>query len=183
MIFRTAPVLCVPLVAFLSACSGGSGGLLTLADYNALGADPNLASFTPDATVDARSGTATYTGITNLVIGGAVEKGYLGDLSATVNFTNDTVSGTANNFSMYFSAVADPKNGQSVGGSLTLNGILTGDNETMTKGILGTATGAVDGTNLNMEMEGNITGLNSEGMMLWLNDDVANAIGGGFLLR
>ncbi len=105
-------------------------------------------------------------------------KAYLGTLDMDVNFNSDTLSGSAGNFVEYFSLVASPTTGSNAPGSLTISGNLTGSNETLTSGISGTAVGSVDGTALNMNMTGNLTGLGAEGMMLWFNDTITFGNGG-----
>jgi len=173
----------------LSACGGGGGGL-GLAGLEArlttLSTDPTIASMTPDATVNARSGTASYSGVVNIgtddPANPAGATAYLGNLDMAVNFNNastsDAVSGSASGFVQYFSEVASPNTGNAVPGSLDISGALTGDNETMTDGITGVATGSIDGTTVAYDVEGNINGVSSNAMFLWFDGTNAVSTGG-----
>ena len=171
----------------LSACGGGGArGLNSLSQFQSLAANPDLqqnqiGSLTQNTVVDGAAGTANYAGFANL---SADSTFYVGNLSVAVDFTNDTVGGNMNNFVEYFSVVASPTNGQSVAGSFTIAGVLNaGQNESLTDGLSGTATGTLDGTAITYDMDGNITGLDREGVILYFDDQASINGGVGLALR
>ena len=101
----------------------------------------------------------------------------------TVDFSADTVSGSAGNFYSYggtFSPTAPNPLGPSVAGSLSFDGSLTGTNESagVGGGIDGTFSGTVDGiTETAGGLSGMIMGDSREGIILYLSGE--NLIGVG----
>lgn len=181
----------IGVVTLLSACGGGGVGGNNLqsyaADLAAIGSDPTLASDTPDVTVNALNSSATYNGVVNIGTDAASNPAgaaaYYGSLSMTVDFSNastdDAVTGTAGNFVQYFSEIASPKTGQAVAGSITMDGNLTGTNTTgIGDGMNGTATGTIDGINVDYTFDGNITGVAGNGMALYFDGANADSSGG-----
>lgn len=176
-------------LTLLSACGGGGGGGGSLdalaAEFAALNGDPTIASLTPNSTVDAMNGSATYDGVINIgtddPLNPAGAAFYYGNLSLSVNFTsanvNDTVTGNAGGFVQYFSEIASPKTGNGVPGTLTMVGTLTGDNENLSDGMAGSAWGTIDGSDVLYDFDGNITGLTGNAAILYF--DGTNAVSSG----
>lgn len=180
--------------ALLSACGGGStGGAPSIESYAAelaaFGTDPTLASDTPNATVNALNGSATYNGVINIGTDAASNPAgaasYYGNLAMRVNFdsntVNDTITGSAGDFVQFFSEIASPKTGGGVSGSLTMSGNLTGTNTGgIGDGLTGTASGTIDGINVAYTFDGNISGLAGNGLSLFFdgaNDDSSGGVG------
>ena len=182
-------LLCILALGALSACGGGSSGggslpaALSMSDYASayasIATDPNLASMTPQATVDARGGSASYAGYATMTVGdGMAAAGYYGGVAMTADFAANSVTGNAGNFVKFFSAVADPSVGKSAAGSMSFTGTLTAANESFTDGIAGTGTGSIEGQAFGFDVSGNITGLNGEGAILYFNN-TSGVDGGG----
>ena len=126
--------------------------------------------------MNSASGSANYDGIINVgASSGGSLVGYLGQLDVTVDFSADTVSGSAGNFYSYggtFSPTAPNPLGPSVAGSLSFDGSLTGTNESagVGGGIDGTFSGTVDGiTETAGGLSGMIMGDSREGVILYLS--------------
>lgn len=167
-------------VTTLTACGGGGGGGgISLADYASLNAATDLNEFSSNAVVNSATDTLTYNGFVNIGpdTGGSVLVGYIGRLNLDVNFATDAITGDATGFGRWTdtgpSGVAPAVTGQ-----LDINGTLTGTNETLGDGLIGTAIGTVDGYDFNMTMDGNILGATSRsGVVLYLNN--IGDLGGG----
>lgn len=177
----------------LLGCGGGgeSGGIAsgsgTLAytelasRLGTLSVDANAASFTPDATINTQSNTVSYRGVANIGVGDA---SYLGDLRMSVNFANDSFSGSGGGFYRYFSTVANSANGTRVSGSMSMTGRLTGDNESsIGSGLDGRATGSVEGRTIDMDIEGNLTGLTPRNAILYFSARTGRGGGVGYVGR
>lgn len=186
-------VAALSAVSLLSACGGGGGGgsagsgLVsgTLANQYTnfsrdFSADPNLASLTPNSTVNGLSTSARYSGIANFNLG---DVAYLGSANMTVDFARDTFSGGANGFERYYSTIASASNGSRVSGSVSMSGRLTGDNESFTDGLTGSGSGSIEGNRVEFTMDGNVTGLRGEGAILYFDRTNGRGGGVGYLTR
>ena len=172
----------IAICAALSACGGGAsgsrGGSVSLADYTNLNAATDLNELTSNATVDVATDTVNYSGFVNLVpdTGGSTLVGFVGNLDLTVNFSTDTVDGSATNFGEYTSA--SPSGAlPAVSGGLDIDGTLTDLNESLGDGMDGTAVGNVGGYDFDMTFGGNILGADRAGVVIYL-DNTAD-LGGG----
>ena len=188
----TKTTLLICATTALTACGGGGGsiGSGTLNGYvsslAALQNDPTLGSLSPQSTVDAQRGSATYTGIINIGVeqpGGSSlnSRTYLGGIAMTVNFVDgpEAITGSAQDFVLFNSTIASPGIGDSVSGSLAFSGTTTASNEDLGDGLTGTMTGSIEGVDSSGTFSGNITGLNANGMSLYLNGP---GLGGGVAL-
>ena len=179
-------------VAVLAGCGGsGTGGTPTLnelaSQFAAFESDPTFISATPQDTVNARRGSARYDGVITIGVPQSSTNNldinnYYGTISMNVNFVDgpDSVSGTAGNFILFNTFVAQPGVGDSVAGSLSLNGTTTQNNESIGDGITGTMSGAIQGVDSSGTFEGSFTGLSGNGMRLFLDTD--EGLGGGVAL-
>lgn len=169
--------LLVAAVGLLGACGGGGGGGSSAAGADAFAArfaelngDPTLVSPTMQTTVDALSGSATYEGILNVSLDDpsnpAGSTGYYGNIAVGVDFDDNSISGEAGDFVQYFSEIASSQTGSAVSGSLDITGDLLPANESAGGGIMGEATGSIDGYDVAYDVEGNITGVSGNGMTL-----------------
>lgn len=182
-------------VGALSACGGGGGGGFgansdeLFNSLMSLGTTAESWEITPDANVNGATETATYNGFVN--VGSSTEEelvGYLGQLAVTVNFSGDTVSGSAGNFHEYNAMTVSPGStnplGPKVAGSLSMSGTLTGTNESagIGDGIAGTFSGSVNGISESAgELSGMIMGTAREGVTIYMNGD--NLLGVGVAAR
>ncbi len=184
----------------LAACGGGGGsssgggGGSGLDSYAAAIADlqsnEDLLTFTPEENLP--TGSATYRGVVGFNTTGAFEvgetpdpqdlvdqiEGYVGGVSVTVDFADDTLDGEVVAFEDF--------EGNSVSGRLDIdNGTLTGTNTAgIAEGYDATAAGSIDGTDYVFDVEGAFLGDNGEGMSLYFDaQDDSNAIGSGLAAR
>lgn len=181
---------------FLSGCGGSGGGdggsnnaslESYAANFAAINSDLTLASNASDTTINDLNGSVTYLGVINIGTDAdsnpAGAASYYGSLSMTVDFsdagTDDAVNGSAGNFVQFFSETASSKTGQAVGGSITMSGNLTGNNEAgLGDGLSGNAAGTIDGIDVAYTFDGNITGLAGNGMSQYFDGDNENSSGG-----
>ena len=177
------------LILGLSACGGGGfGGLAGYAEaFGEFNGDPTLVSPVADATLNTFNSAVNYDGVVNIGTDSdtnpAGAASYYGSLDVTVNFsnatTNDAINGTAGDFVQFFSEIASPKTGESVPGSITITGALTGSNQTgLGDGLVGTATGSIDGIDVAYDLDGNITGVGGNGLVLYFDGSNADSTGG-----
>ncbi len=189
LIFRPR-IIAVSSFLALAACGGGGGGGGSLSAVDAfqsewtdLTGDPTLGSFTSNTVVDARNGSANYSGVINISTDAATnpagEASYFGNLDVTIDFTSgstsDAVSGSAGGFVQYASENTSPKTGSGVSGSLTLAGALTGSNTTPGSGMSGAANGTIDGITVAYTFDGNVAGGSGTGVVLEFDPANANS--------
>lgn len=179
-------------IGMVAACGGsGTGGTPTLnelaAQFASLSSDPNANSATPQDTVNAKRGSASYDGIITIGVPQSTTNNldinnYYGTISMNVDFVDgpDSVTGSAGNFVLFNSFVAQPGVGESVSGSLSFNGTTTQNNESIGDGMTGTMTGAIEGVDSSGTFSGSLTGLSADGMRLYLDTTVG--LGGGTAL-
>ena len=166
-------------ITLLSACGGG-GGTISLQDFASINASTDISEFTDNAVVNASTDTLSYSGFVNIgpdTRPSSELVGFVGNLDLDVNFALDTITGDATNFGRYTS-VSATGNLPAVSGSLDIDGTLTGTNETLSDGLVGTAVGTVDGYDFNMTMDGNILGQPSRGGVVLYFDNIGD-LGGG----
>ena len=188
-------VLCIFALGALSACGGGGGGgvtglppALTMSEYasaySSYAGDPNIASFTPQGTLDGMGGTATYQGYGGFTVGdGSGAAGYYGGFAMKADFGSNTFSGNGGNFVKFYSAVASPSVGNKVSGSVAFSGDLTAANESLGDGLDGTGSGTIEGQSFAFDVTGNITGLSGQGAVLYFHSTSgADAVGTAFIL-
>ena len=184
----TKATLLICATAALTACGGGGGGIGSgtlngyLADYAQLKDDPTRGGLSPQSTIDLQRGAATYTGVINIGIDQPEDtRSYLGGISMTVNFVDgpDAITGSAQDFVLYTARIASPDIGNAVSGSLAFSGTTTANNGTIAGGLAGTMTGAIEGVEASGTFDGNLTGLNANGMSLYFDGTV---IAGGVAL-
>ena len=184
----------------LTACGGGGSddggfgkftGAISMEEYAAfsMANDYEAMGFTPTDTVNAASNKASYSGIVN-VGNGAGEQFYLGGLALTADFAANTVEGSAGNFTRHdilggFGPGEPPLySTASVAGSFDIDATITTANDVgIGSGIVGGASGTVEGVAVAYDVEGNFIGDGMEGIALWFDGDTLGEGGVGVAAR
>lgn len=159
----------------LAACGGGTTGngfASQFASLSALSSD-----LTPEPSLP--TGNATYRGVANFDLGtdGIVIAGYYGDLELAVDFAANSLLGDITKFANYEQIT--------VSGRVDVTGgRLTGANETgLGNGIVAVAGGTIDGTPINMNVDGSFIRANGEGIVLYFDDPRSQMGGVGMAAR
>lgn len=144
-----------------SACTpvtSGSGSTTSLLnDYKAFQAMAT-GNFTSNSAISDQTGTAQYSGVSEIRNGTGFTNAFLGTFAAKIDFGTDQFDGTVSDFKEFPVAGTSRTIGNDVAGSLALDGTLSANNASLEAGLDGTAVGSVDGQNLSMTIVGNVLG-------------------------
>lgn len=154
----------VSLAFAVSACQSTVGGTPYAATLATLTADS--ASFTATPEPDLPGGSASYTGVANIVFDSSptiATAAALGLLQLNVDFAGDTLTGSVTDFAYYDETP--------VAGSLSITGgVLTGNNGvSIGTGLTADASGTVAGNSMDMDVTGEFLGTSAEMIALWFS--------------
>ena len=158
--------ICTALIAVgLAGCASPTPPTITAADAEAAEAEATRVSALPiTSAINLPTGSATFEGKMGGGISGDIDGSILGDMSMSIQFDDNTISGSVSNIN-YIDEDGDPD--QLLGGSLTIAGAETSG--ALSGTMKGTLSGVPDEApirgeaSVNLSFDGNVVTDDSEG--------------------